>query len=161
MSELAAYHEAGHAFMAYYLGGAVRSVTVEPEWYDGPDREADIEIEWPLDRLTAAQLSRNIALVALAGPAAEMLHRGEPLHPGLVAEWAADWRMAWEATQEIWPNHRDRLTKLEQETRQVYHLLNEDSNWAIVAAIVDSLVAHETLDGEEVAEIVRHWSRFG
>ena len=31
MSEISAYHEAGHAFMAIYVGARVRSVTIEPD----------------------------------------------------------------------------------------------------------------------------------
>lgn len=31
MSELIAYHEAGHALMAVLLGGKVKQVTIEPD----------------------------------------------------------------------------------------------------------------------------------
>lgn len=31
MSEISAYHEAGHAFMAIYVGARVRYVTIEPD----------------------------------------------------------------------------------------------------------------------------------
>ena len=41
MSQIAAYHEAGHAFMAIYVGARVRSVTIDPDWDDGPDRFGD------------------------------------------------------------------------------------------------------------------------
>ena len=50
LSEISAYHEAGHAFMAIYVGARVRSVTIEPDRDDGPERHADIQVEWPLDR---------------------------------------------------------------------------------------------------------------
>ena len=50
MSEITAYHEAGHAFIAIYVGARVRSVTIEPDWDDGPERYADIHVEWPIDR---------------------------------------------------------------------------------------------------------------
>ena len=37
MSEISAYHEAGHAFVAVYVGARVRSVTIAPDRDDGPD----------------------------------------------------------------------------------------------------------------------------
>ena len=44
--EITAYHEAGHVFMAIYLGARVRSVTIEPDRDDGPDRLGDAQVEW-------------------------------------------------------------------------------------------------------------------
>ena len=38
--------------MAIYVGARIRSVTIEPDWDDGPDRYADIQVEWPLDQFT-------------------------------------------------------------------------------------------------------------
>ncbi len=157
MEEISAYHEAGHAFMAIYVGARVRSVTIEPDRDDGPARYADIQVEWPLERFTPRELHEKLAQVALAGPVAEMLHRGEPYHPGFVAEWAADWETAWEAAAGLLPDQRKRLAYLEQTTAQVYCLLDRDEHWAALAAIVDELLAHETLAGEDVHDIVSTW----
>ena len=45
LSEISAYHEAGHAFMALDAGARVRSVTIEP------DRDVeDIVRQWLPDR---------------------------------------------------------------------------------------------------------------
>jgi ATP-dependent Zn protease len=157
MSEISAYHEAGHAFMAIYVGAHVRSVTIEPDWDDGPDRHADIQVEWPLSQLTNRELQEKSVLVALAGPVAEMIHRGEPYHPGFVGEWASDWKAAWDAAASLFPAERKRLAYLEERTVQLYRLLDRDDHWAALAAIVDDLLAHETLEGEEVEDIVRQW----
>lgn len=46
MSELTAYHEAGHVLMAHLLGGKVRQVTIEPDNDDGPDRHGDTQVLW-------------------------------------------------------------------------------------------------------------------
>jgi hypothetical protein len=35
--------------------------------------------------------------------------------------------------------------------------LRRDAMWAAVAALADELSAHETLDGEQVAEVVATW----
>jgi ATP-dependent Zn protease len=159
MSEISAYHEAGHAFMAIYVGARVRRVTIEPDWDDGPERYADIQVEWPLNQLTDRELHEKSVLVALAGPVAEMIHSGEPYHPGFVAEWAADWSLAWEAAAPLLPSERKRPAFLEQMTARLYRLLEKDDHWAALAAIVDNLLAHETLEGEEVEDIVRRWLR--
>ena len=96
-------------------------------------------------------------LVALAGPVAEMIHRGEPFHPGIIPEWAADWQEAWRVAAPLYPDQRQRLAYLERATTQLYRLLYRDDHWAALAAIVDHLVAHEWLEGEDVHEIVSHW----
>ena len=86
-----------------------------------------------------------------------MIYSGEPYHPGFVAEWAGDWKLVWEASAPLFSSDRKRLAYLEQISVQLYRLLDRKDHWAAMAAIVDHLVAHETLDGEEVEEIVRQW----
>ena len=157
MPEVTAYHEAGHAFMAVYLGARVRSVTIEPDRDDGPDRFGDTQIEWNRGQLSDAEFFEKSLLVALAGPVAEAIHRREPYHPGLVPEWAADWRAAWEAAAGLFLQEPARLRYLEQATVRLYRLLNHDQNWAALAAIVDNLLAHDRLEGEEIDDIVALW----
>src|SRR5687767_1476574 len=61
-------HEAGHALVAISVGARIRSVTVEPNWDDGPRRHADIVVEWSADGRDARKLREKLVLVALAGP---------------------------------------------------------------------------------------------
>lgn len=157
MSEISAYHEAGHAFMAIYVGAHVRCVTIDPNWDDGPERFADIQVEWPLDQFTDRELHEKFVFVALAGPVAEMIQSGEPFHPGFVAEWSADWKIAWQAAAPLFPLERKRLAYPEQTTARLHLLLDREDHWAAIAAISDNLLAHETLNGEEVEDIVRQW----
>ena len=154
--EIVAYHEAGHALVAWQLGGRVRLVTIDPENDDGPAREGGTEIRWRRsdgDR----ELARKLVHVSLAGPVAEMLYTGDPYHPGLVAEWAADWRDAWEAAELLLPDERQRLAYLEQISLELYRRLNDESQWAALAALADNLLAHETLEREEIEEIFGEW----
>lgn len=159
MPEVNAYHEAGHAFLAVYVGARVREVTIEPEPDDGPERYADIQVEWPLRRFSPRELREKSILVALAGPVAEMLYTGEPYHPGFVAEWAADWKAAWQEAAALFPDERKRLAYLEQVAAQLYRLMDQEESWAAVAAIADHLLAHDRMEGDEVSEIVQFWLR--
>lgn len=157
MSELIAYHEAGHALLAALLGAEVRQVTIEPDNDDGPQREGDTQVVWRRSKMSEREFARRAVQVCLAGPVAEMLYSGDPYHPGLVAEWAADWRDAWNVAAVLHPAERQRLAYLEQISIELYHQLREDRLWAALAELADNLLAHETIDGEQVREIIGVW----
>lgn len=157
--EETAYHECGHAFIAVYLGGRVHSLTIDPDRDDGPDRFGAAEIRWRRARLSAQELQHKLVLTALAGPVAEMIYQGEPLHPGFVPEWSDDWRRAWEAAAAILPDERKRLAFLEEAVRHLHGLLSQDRHWAAVSALADNLLAHETLEAEEIDDVLRAWLR--
>ena len=128
MSEIIAYHEAGHALMAMLLGGEVRLVTIQPDNDDGPDRQGDTQVCWRRSGISDKEFAKKAVQVSLAGPVAEMIYTGDPYHPGLIAEWAADWREAWEAAIPLHPGERQRLQYLEQVSIQLYHLLNREDD---------------------------------
>lgn len=155
--DLLAYHEAGHAFTAVWLGGIVRYVSIAPDRHDGPQREGEAQIAWRKSRMTAKEFQHKQVLVALGGPAAEMIFRGEPLHPGYVAEWAEDWRDAWACAAPIFPDERKRLVFLEDAARELYQSLRSDDLWQAIAALADALLAHEILDHEQVQEAIEPW----
>lgn len=157
MPDRTAYHEAGHAFMAVCMGARVHSVTIEPDWDDGPERFGDAQIEWNTSRLSKREFHEKLILVSLAGPVAEAIYRDEPYHVAHVPEWADDWRQAWETAGQLIPDEQKRMRYLEQTTAELYRELNQDKNWAALAAIVDSLLAHDRLEGDEVSEIVATW----
>ena len=157
MDDTTAYHEAGHAFAAVTLGARVRLVTIAPEFDDGPKRYGDTQIEWDHCDASDSEIAQRLVLVALAGPVAEMIYSGEPYHPGFVPEWTSDWKLAWQAADAMMSDQRQRLALLEQATAQMYRLFKTDANWAALAAIVDDLLAHETLEGEQVHDIVAAW----
>lgn len=157
VSDESAYHEAGHALMAFVAGAEIQTVTIEPNRDDGPARYADIRMRWPTERFSDRELRTKVVLVALAGPVAESIYQGEPLHPGFVPEWSSDWQVAWDAASDLLPDPKDRLAFLEQSCRELHRLLGRDDHWAALAAVVDALLAHETLEGEQVSEILEHW----
>ncbi|MEZ6127350.1 MAG: M50 family metallopeptidase [Planctomycetaceae bacterium] len=155
---ITAWHEAGHAFVAVYLGGDVESVTIDPDRDDGPQRFGDTSVRWVTSRYTERQLQTNAVLVALGGPVTEMIHRGDPFHPALVAEWSQDWHLAWQAAGFV-AHKQQRMQFLEQTTIDLHLTLSQDNHWAAIGAIVDHLLAHETLEGEMVHDIVSEWCR--
>lgn len=157
MSEIVAYHEAGHALMAVLLGGKVKQVTIDPDNDDGPARQGDTQIRWRRSRYSDQEFAQIAIQVCLAGPVAEMIYSGDPYHPGMVAEWASDWRSAWEAAIPLFPIESQRLDYLERVSIQLYHRINQDHIWAALAALADNLLAHDTLESEEVQEILSDW----
>lgn len=157
MPEIVAYHEAGHVLMALLLGGKVKHVTIEPDDDDGPAREGDTQVLWRRSGMSEKDFAKKVVQVSLAGPVAEMIYSGDPYHPGLVAEWAADWREAWEASIVLHPGERQRLEYLEQISIQLYHRMKGDDLWPALAALADNLLAHETLDQEQIEEIAEEW----
>lgn len=157
MSDLIAYHEAGHALVAWLLAGEVRQVTIEPDHDDGPEREGDTQVLWSRSTLSDQEFAKLAVQVCLAGPVAEMIYTGDPFHPGFVAEWSADWREAWNAAIPLHANERQRMGYLEHVSIQLFHQLKQDHLWAALAALADHLLAHETLEGEQVEEILGEW----
>lgn len=155
--ERTAYHEAGHAFASAYGGGHVLSVTVAPDWDDGPQRFGDTQVGWSRSRFTPKELSEKLVVVALAGPVAEMIYAGEPLHPALVAEWSQDWRQAWDEALRIVPDERRRTKWLEGRVVGLHGLLSDDLHWEAIAGIADHLLAHETIEEAEFAELLATW----
>lgn len=155
--ENTAYHEAGHAFMAVQLGAKVRSVTIDPDNDDGPKRFGDTQVIWRKGRLSDREFQERAIQVSLAGPVAEMLYTGDPFHPGLVAEWAHDWQTAWKMAEPLLPDERRRLDYLERVTSQLYQMMNAEPNWSAIASLADNLLANETLEAEDVKDIVSEW----
>src|SRR5690606_9974308 len=134
-------------------------VTIEPDRDDGPERYGDTQILWPRGRWSAREQAEKDVQVALAGPGAEMIHTGDPFHPGFVAEWSADWQAAWASAARLAADEVKRLRYLEQISLQHHRQLSRDDHWAALAAIVDHLLAHETLEGEQVEEVLEWFLR--
>lgn len=157
MSETTAYHEAGHALIAVLLGGKVTRVTIDPDDDDEPQRFGDTQILWRHSSTSDQRFAEITVQVSLAGPVAEMIYTGDSIHPGVVPEWAADWRDAWNAVVLLQPVERKRMEYLEQVSVQLYQRFQRTEIWSALAALADHLLAPETLEAEEVEDIVREW----
>lgn len=158
MSEQCAYHEAGHAVVAYRYGAKVHSISIEPDWDDEALRnDGDIEVHWPMDRYTQREIHEFSIYVALGGPAAEMIYTGDVFHPGLVHEWSQDWNTAWELAGRFHSAEARRLRYLEATTRDLYQLLSQDTHWQAIASLSDELLAHEHMEADEVHDVLKTW----
>jgi len=158
MPELIAYHEAGHALIAALLGGRVHLVTIEPDNDDGPSRSGETVVHWRRG-FGAREMAVKGVQVYLAGPVAEMTYSGDHYHPGLIAEWADDWQHAWKTAELLHSNEKKRLDYLEQVSMDLYQQFQRDEIWAALASLADNLLAHDTLEWEQVEEIVQDWIR--
>jgi len=154
-----AYHEAGHAYMAMYVGARVLSMTIDPESGEAGERFGDTHVEWNLRGLSKRQFAEKSTWVALAGPAVEIIYTGDPYHPGAMHEWADDWDEAVSQAARLYRKSREALAWLERTTLDLISMLQQDRHWSPVAALADHLMAHETLESYEIEGIVRNWLR--
>lgn len=51
----------------------------------------------------------------------------------------------------------DHQIYLERISIQLHRRLQQAEMWAALAALADNLLAHETLEGEQIESIVREW----
>jgi len=144
-----AWHEAGHALAAHLLGGVVREVTLESE---SDDFEGHVAVEW--SSAAAGEEARRLATVALAGPVAELVFRGEDVlvDPGVLLAWRGDWD---EADAQLARLHADAPEREEARRailRELHGFFDEAGNYERLARLADALDAHVTLDEALFAE---------
>ena len=151
-NEWTAYHEAGHCVVAVLLGGMVEWATIDPDRDDGPRRWGDVRVQWDCGPPWMAQ-----AMVYLAGPASELVYREESIHPAFVPEFANDWSAAWKAVSANKKSDQDRLRLLEGLFSQLYQSFQRNDYWSAVAELADLLLAHETIEHDDIHETVDRW----
>lgn len=155
---LTAYHEAGHAVIAYALGATIESVQLggeADEWL--PERFGECRISWGrVDATSNWQLQREV-LSVLAGPVAEMIYRGETPHPASFGPWQHDWKFAWTLSAELVRDPARRSQVLEGLIVWLHNRMRTDQCWAAVAAVADEILAHEFVDGEMLENTLDFW----
>ena len=141
-----AWHEAGHALAAHLLGGLVREVSLESEM-DG--LEGHVAVEW--SSTGEADEARRFAAVALAGPVAELVYRGEDVleDPGVLTAWGGDWEEADAQLERLHAGPEGRAQRdAARRTilRELHGFFDAPHHYESLARLADALEAHVTLD---------------
>jgi hypothetical protein len=138
-----AWHEAGHALVAHLHGGLVREVTLES---DRDDHDGHVAIEWP--PAPPPEEARRFATVALAGPVAELVFRGEDLleDPDVLSAWRGDWDEAETQLARLHADPAEREKTRRAILRELHAWFDEARNHETLARLADALDAHVTLD---------------
>lgn len=175
MSSLTAYHESGHATVAYLLGGSCVDLAVGndetlPADDVLPEHYGHCRIQWPDDLpnmivagvRTSDQSTHAVReiMTILAGPAAERIHSGDPIDvrdPTAASDF--DRAVQWSAQITSSPSQAAGL--LRAANRHVETWLRTDRVWAAVAALADELDAHEELDADAVDQTLSFWLERG
>lgn len=145
---LNAYHEAGHVLMAHLLGGEVLETTLEME-LEG--HLGSTSVEWRgVDDL---ERTRRSSLVALAGPVAEVLWRGETMLHQDFSAWLADWAEV-EAGLAACASEAEREQTRIQWLGEIAQTLQDAETWERLCRVADGLEAHGTLDRALLAELL-------
>ena len=138
-----AWHEAGHALAAHLLGGVVREVTLESE---RDESEGHVAVEW--SSAPAHESAMRSAMVALAGPVAELVFRGEDVldDPWELSTWRGDWDEAESQLSELHPDEDQREAARREILLKLYRAFGEADGYESPARLADALDAHGTLD---------------
>jgi len=160
LTTINAYHESGHAVMAIVLGGCVERITIEPHFDDGPLRYGETITSWPWLAQDATpskhRISAEIA-VSLAGPVAEMIYLNERFSIEAIEEWSLDCRTANQLASQVASSPVSKNELLRESESIVRERLNEPQTWSAVAALSDELLAHETLEKDQIHDVTFFW----
>ena len=155
---LTAYHEAGHAAIGYALGAKIESVQLGGD-DELPLRFGDCRVNWGrVDPHCDWQCLRE-TMTVLAGPVAEMIYRGERLHPAVYGPWQDDWQLAMAFAESISADLQGRSRWLERIIVDLHHRMQDELCWAAIAAVADELQAHDFLDEHQLTETLGFWLR--
>lgn len=163
-----AYHESGHAVAAFLLGGKIDHLAISqvdditghylsvPE--DGfPCRTGEIRVLWPDGIASESELAVREIKVSLAGPVVEMIFDGSQFAPEFIEEWRYDWALAVDRATEFLPKNKPVVEHLAQFTFELMEFFERDDAWAAVAALADELEAHESLDTDQIEDVISAW----
>jgi hypothetical protein len=86
-----------------------------------------------------------------------MIYTGDPYHPGLVPQWAHDWKQAWRICRISSRKDVECLRRLEQTVAKLHKTFCVDNWWAAIASVSDLLAAHDEIEHEDIAYEVHNW----
>lgn len=138
-----AWHEAGHAVVARLLGARVLGLTLES---DDESFGGRASVEW--EPAPLAESARRSAMVALAGPLAELQQFGDDAahEPGALRAWDADWAEVQRCAAAVERDPALQGDRIRGWVRATEALLGEPTTETLVARVADALDAHGTLD---------------
>ena len=150
--DASAWHEAGHALAAWMLGAEVRFVTLESE-HD--EHQGHVDIGWPHEPDQEARARRS-AIVAIAGPMAELVFRGEDdlEDPDVLSTWKYDWS-AFERAVTFLAKGSSRLERAREIVASVREEFADPDTRERLARVADMLAAHGSLDETLFDDAVR------
>ncbi|WP_231615535.1 cell division protein FtsH [Novipirellula artificiosorum] len=155
---LTAYHEAGHVVVGYLLGARIDEVRLGSMIDDDlPRRFGDCIVNWGAVHPACDWQTQCEIMTILAGPVAEMVYRGERLHPASFAPWQSDWHQAVQRSARYFSTPLKQVRFLESVMVVLHQKISADSFWAAIAALSDELLAHEALDHDDVVATVSFW----
>lgn len=155
-----AFHEAGHAFVAYQFGCEIFEVSICDALNMASERGGYCRVReemgfpgmhWMNPRPpTHAEQARRTAICLLAGPAAEARYLDMAVED--IAELgdeddsndlpkAIEVLRRWRPRAQMWRIYRQAEQRIE-------------ANWHLVTAIAEALLERETITGDDVAEII-------
>ncbi len=151
--EATAFHEAGHAIVASYLGFPVSRLTIIPDdttdgmsEYLNPLQGLDLEFDESDDALRRKECA---VMIWLAGSIAQCLWDSESLNPH---HSLPDYKQAVDIATSIHVPEHDPERYIEQlnaETKKI--LMNR---WSVVERLARKLLTCTTMSGEEVAAVL-------
>ena len=156
-----AWHIAGHAYAATMCGIPVHKLSLDGfSEADLEDRgDAQMLDEWTLLRPSESPAPvgtyrhtfamERMMSIAVAGPAAELLHQKLPCILPSVQQFTDDWNLAWNAAGFIWNDEAPRLNLLTQWIHSseavIFHGVQE-----FYTRVVPQLLDRGTMTGDEV-----------
>ena len=108
--------------------------------------------EWPEGPFARSRLAETLVRIALAGHAAEHVHRSEPFTADAIRDDEVDWQLAWKTAAQLWTDEDARLGYLELEIRRVERFLQHDQYRASVGHLARELLEHGTLNWMQVMD---------
>ena len=152
------HHEAGHAVMAFALGGTIECLRLGGEADEFlPARFGECRVRW--DGFAAAgalPMKCREATTALAGPVAELMHAGRDAAMEDLLPWREDLRVARANVSEM-PGRGDPDAVLRALVVSIRQFFSDDHSWAAVAALADDLSAHGEVDTDDIERVCGFW----
>jgi ATP-dependent Zn protease len=154
--EKIAYHEAGHAVMAYTFDAEIKNLSIETEFnsYEEKLGQLKSESKMPCKKTASAfwEYLEKYSLIALGGIAAEHIYEGKPEKID-VGGGGQDLKNIQRLFGES--------IKMELTVQQIIDMFFDraveilDNNWQAVEALAKSLVKSRSLSAKDVLEIIK------